>query len=280
MKLHDFFVTNAGQAGLVQMLTEYMLEAAFLCFFLMAVFCLASKDAVAPAHRVSATITALICLAAAVSYALIRTYYHATLETLVATDDPAEQHRIIYQAYINIGQYRYMDWTVTTPLLLVKNVLMLRVKVHQAPGALAALLTADVLMVLFGYIGEQQIGEDGSIQAGPHYLWGSISTLFYLIIPVVLYRIYRCFAHQAEPEERLAYRWLAYATVTTWGVYPLGYLVPTLFPRANLDWLHIAFSLADVYNKVGLGVVAYITAAKLLEKKVPEEQVMPARAVG
>ena len=280
MKLHEYFVTNSGQVGLVQILTEYTLEATFLCFLLMAVFCLASKDAVAPEHRVSATITALICLAAGVSYALIRTYYHATLETLVATDDPAEQHRIIYQAYVNIGQYRYMDWTVTTPLLLAKNVMMLRVKAHQAPGALAALLTADVLMVLCGYIGEQQIGDDGLLQAGPHYLWGGVSTLFYLVIPVVLYRVYRQFAHQAEPEERVAYRWLAYATVTTWGIYPLGYMVPTLFPRANLNWLHIAFSLTDVYNKVGLGVVAYMTAAKILEKKVPEDRVMPARSVG
>ena len=143
MKLHDFFVTNAGQVGLLQSLTEYTLEATFLCFLVMAVFCLASKDAVTPEHRASATITALICLAAGVSYALIRTYYHAMLETLVATDDPAAQHRLIYQAYINIGQYRYMDWTVTTPLLLVKNVIMLRVKPHQAPVMFAVLLAAS-----------------------------------------------------------------------------------------------------------------------------------------
>ncbi|MBE7157382.1 MAG: bacteriorhodopsin [Rhodospirillales bacterium] len=280
MKLHEYFVTNAGQAGWVQILTEYTLEVAFLCFLLMAVFCLASKDAVLPEHKVSATITALICLAAGVSYALIRTYYHAMLETLVATDDPAEQRRIIYQAYVNIGQYRYMDWTVTTPLLLVKNLMVLRVKPHQVPLALTALLTADVLMVLCGYIGEQQLGEDGAIQAAPHYLWGGISTLFYLVIPVMLYRVYRRFASHAEPEERTAYRWLAYATVTTWGVYPLGYMVPTLFPHANLNWLHIAFSVADVYNKVGLGVVAYLAAAKLLEKQVPANRIMPARSVG
>ncbi len=279
MKLHEFFVTNAGQAGLVQMLTEYTLEATILCFLVMTVFCLASKEAVHPAHRTSATITALICLAAGVSYALIRTYYHAALETFVATDDPAERHRLIYQAYVNIAQYRYMDWTVTTPLLLVKNVMMLRVKPHQAPGTLGILLAADVLMVLCGYIGEQQIGDDGLVQAGPHYLWGGVSTLFYLAIPVLLYRVYHRFAHQAEPEERLAYRWLAYATVTTWGVYPLGYMVPTLFPQANLNWVHIAFSVADVYNKVGLGVVAYLTAAKLMEKIVPEDRVMPARTV-
>ena len=41
MKLHDFFVTNAGQVGLLQILPEYTLEVTFLCFLVMAVFCLA-----------------------------------------------------------------------------------------------------------------------------------------------------------------------------------------------------------------------------------------------
>ena len=58
------------------------------------------------------------------------------------------------------------------------------------------------------------------------------------------------------------------------------YLVPALFPQSNLNWLRIAFSVADVYNKVGLGIVAYLTAARIMEKKVPDDQVMPARSVG
>ena len=73
---------------------------------------------------------------------------------------------------------------------------------------------------------------------------------------------------------------MAIATVTAWGVYPLGYMVPTLFPQANLNWLHIAFSLVDIYNKIGLGVVAYLASAKVMEKMVPKDRVMPARTVG
>ena len=280
MKLVEFFVTNAGQAGLIQILTEYTQEVAILCFFAMTIFCLCTNGAVHPEHRVSATVTALICFTAGVSYVLIRTYYHAMLEILVETDDPVQRHNLIYSAYINIGQYRYMDWTVTTPLLLIKNLMMLRVKPSKAPWAFGTLITADVLMVLCGYIGEQQIGANGVIEAGPHYLWGAVSTAFYLVIPVVQYRVYKEFAEEAEPEERRAYRWLALATVTAWGVYPLGYMVPTLFPGANLNLLHIAFSVADVYNKVGLGVVAYLAAAKVLEKEVPKDQVSQERTVG
>ena len=280
MHFQEFFVTHAGQVGLLAVLTEYILVVTIFSFFGMTLFSFATKGAVAPEHRTSSTLTAIICFVAGCSYLVIRTYYHAMLETLVKTSDPRERHDLLYASYLAIGQYRYMDWTVTTPLLLIKNVLQLRVKPRQVPGTLFLLVTADLLMVLFGYIGEQQIDVNGIMLAGPHYLWGFVSSVCYAVIPFLLYRVYQRFAQQAEPAERRAYRWMAVATVTTWGVYPLGYMVPTLFPQANLNWLHLAFSVADVYNKVGLGIVAYLAAAKVMEKMVSKEEVLPGRTVG
>ena len=280
MHFQEFFVTHAGQAGLSSVLTEYILVITFFSFFAMAVFSLATKGSVSPEHRTSSVLTAVICLVAGCSYVIIRTYYHAMLETLVKLPDAGARHDLLYTSYLAIGQYRYMDWTVTTPLLLVKNVMLLKGKPSQMPGTLTVLVAADLLMILTGYIGEQQIDANGVMLAGPHYLWGTISTVFYLVIPVILYRVYQQRASLAEPEERRAYRWLAWATVTTWGVYPLGYLVPALYPQADLNWVHVAFSVADVYNKVGLGIVAYLAAAKLMEKAVPKEEVQAGRTVG
>ncbi len=280
MKFSDLFVTHAGQAGLLPVLTEFFLIVTIFSFLGMTIFSLATKNEVAPAHRVSSVLTAIICALAGVSYLVIRSYYHAMLETLVQTGDARARHDLVFASYMAIGQYRYMDWAVTTPLLLLKNVLLLRVKPREVAGSLTVLLTADFLMILTGYIGEQQLGPDGGVLAGGHYFWGTISTLFYLVIPVVLYQVYRRFASRAEHEERLAYRLLAYATVTTWGIYPIGYLVPAMFPNADLNWVHIAFSIGDVVNKVGVGVIAYLAAAKVLEKVVPKSVVADARTVG
>ena len=280
MHFQEFFVTHAGQAGLSSVLTEYILVVTFFSFFGMTIFSLATKGSVSPEHRTSSVLTAIICFVAGCSYVVIRTYYHAMLETLVQTPDAGARHNLLYTSYLAIGQYRYMDWMVTTPLLLVKNVLLLKLKPSRVPGTLFVLVTADILMILTGYIGEQQIDANGAMIAGPHYFWGTLSTLFYLVIPVILYRVYQQHAVGAEHEERRAYRWLAWATVTTWGVYPLGYLVPALYPQADLNWVHIAFSVADVYNKVGLGIVAYLAAAKLMEKTVPKEEVQAGRTVG
>ena len=280
MHFQEFFVTTAGQVGLLAVFTEYILVITAFSFFGMTIFSLATKGSVAPEHRTSSVVTAVICFVAGCSYLVIRTYFHAMLETLAKTSDPADRHNLIYASYLAIGQFRYMDWTVTTPLLLLKNVLLLRVKPRQIPGTIFVLLTADLLMVVTGYIGEQQIDGNGVMIAGAHYVWGFISTIFYLVIPYILYRVYQKYAAASEPEERRAYRWLAVATVTTWGVYPLGYMVPTLFPGADLNWLHVAFSVGDVYNKVGLGIVAYLAAARIMDRMVSKSAVMPARTVG
>ncbi|MBE7157381.1 MAG: bacteriorhodopsin [Rhodospirillales bacterium] len=282
MHFQEFFVTTAGQVGLLAVFTEFILVVTAFSFFGMTLFSLASKGSVAPEHRTSSTLSAVICFVAGCSYLVIRTYYHAMLETLakLPLDDAKARHDLIYGAYFAIGQFRYMDWTVTTPLLLLKTVETLKIKPRQIPGLLTVLLLADVLMVVTGYIGEQQIGPDGVMRAGPHYTWGTISTVFYLVIPVILYKLYQTYAAGVEPEERRAYRWLAWATVTTWGVYPLGYMVPTLFPDSDMNWIHVAFSIGDVWNKVALGVVAYLAGTRVLEKVLPKEDVQAGRTVG
>ena len=280
MHFQEFFVTTAGQVGLLAVFTEFILIITIFSFLAMTVFSLATKESVAPAHRTSSVLTAVICLVAGCSYLVIRTYFHAMLETLAKTSDPAQRHALIYSSYLAIGQFRYMDWAVTTPLLLLKTVEMLKIKPRQIPGTLAVLLCADLLMVVTGYIGEQQIDSNGVMVASSHYFWGFISSVFYVIIPIILYRLYQTYAATVEHEERQAFRWLAFATISTWGVYPLGYMVPTLFPNADLNWLHVAFSVADVWNKVCLGIVAYLASARVLEKVLPKEEIMAGRTVG
>ena len=282
MHFQEFFVTTAGQVGLLAVFTEFILIVTVFSFLGMTVFSLATKGSVAPEHRTSSVLTAVICLVAGCSYLVIRTYFHAMLETLakIPATDGVARHNLIYASYLAIGQFRYMDWTVTTPLLLLKTVEMLKIKPRQIPGTLAVLLLADLLMVVTGYIGEQQIDTNGVMVSGPHYLWGFISTIFYAVIPVILYRLYQTYAATVEPEEARAYRWLAFATISTWGVYPLGYMVPVLFPNADLNWLHVAFSIGDVWNKVCLGIVAYLASARVLEKVLPKEEVLAGRTVG
>ena len=100
----------------------------------------------------------------------------------------------------------------------------------------------------------------------------------YIFIPIILMGYWKRFKDTVQPEEREAYKWLAIATVTTWGVYPIGYILTTI-SGFNLNYIHIAFSIADVINKVGAGAVVYLATKTVLEKRVPETATMDAHIV-
>ena len=47
-----------------------------------------------------------------------------------------------------------------------------------------------------------------------------------------------------------------------------------------MNWVHLAYTVADIVNKVGVGVVAYLAGVEELDRRVPKEAVQHARFVG
>ncbi len=279
MQFPQSFLPTAREVGLLPMVTEMFLMIAMFSFLAGFAFFVARGNSIHPAHRVSGTLSAVICLVAGVAYWFIRTYYHDMMHAVAITHDPVDKHRIVHDAFFAIGQYRYMDWAVTTPLLLLKMVLTLKVKPREILGWIVLLLGADFWMVIAGSIGDQQFNPaDGSLLIGRHLLWGTLSTLGYLVIPYILfYQLGPKYGGRADDESGHAFRVMALSTVTTWGVYPLGYLVPALFVHADMNWVHLAYTVADIVNKIGVAVVAYMAAAEELARRVPPEAVQSAR---
>lgn len=278
MHFSDSFLPTANTVGMSSMLAYYFIVFAAYAFLGNFIFAWFSKSSVAPEHRTSRYFTAIIALVAGISYALIAHFYHETLRQ-VSVSDAAHKKMLLRLSYNAIGQLRYIDWGITTPLLLLKMVTMLKIQPHQAKQAIFWLLFADLFMVITGFIGEQQLDANGDIIVSSKLIWGAISTMGYVLVPVILFRLWKRFAATAQPEERRAYKWMALSTVTTWGVYPIGYILTTI-PDFNCNYIHIAFSLADIINKVGIGAVAYLATKKLLDKRIPEESVMPGHIVG
>ena len=281
MQFPQTFVPTAHEVGLLGMTTELFITLGFFGFAGAAVFFLTTRNSIAPWHRSSASLSVVICFVACVSYGFIRFYYHDMLHQVALTQDPVARKGVIHDAFFAIGQYRYADWAVTTPLLLLKMVLILKVKPREIMGWIVLLLGADFWMIYAGSIGDQQFSpKDGSLLVRAHLLWGTLSTVGYLVIPYVLFvRLGPRYGGRADDESGHAFRLMALSTVTTWGVYPLGYLVPVIFPHADMNWVHLAYTAADAVNKVGVGVVAYLAGAQELERRVPQESVQHARMV-
>ena len=278
MTFGDSFVPTAGEVGILPILTYFFMAAAAYSFLGNLIFSLATRGSVAPEHRISRVYGAIIAAVAGVSYLLITHFYHEMLHGLSALRSPEERAALLRHSYQAIGQFRYIDWAITTPLLLLKAVSMLRIKFKEASKAITLLLLADFFMVLTGYIGEQQLTPAGEIMAGSKLLWGAISTVGYLVVVFVLYGLYKRFASKGNDLERWGFRVIGYSTVTTWGVYPLGYMLT--LTNIDLNYVHLAFSIADIINKVGVAIVAYIVAKDLLDERLDEKKVLDGYTVG
>ncbi len=266
------FVPTAGEVGLLPMLTYFFMTLACYCFLGNVFFCLLTNQSVAPEHRISRAYGGVIALVAGVSYLLITRFYHGMLHDLSQLSSPEARAALIRHSYQAIGQYRYMDWAVTTPLLLLKASSMLRIRYREAATAITVMLLADFFMVLAGYIGEQQLTAAGEIITSGKLLWGAISTVGYVVAVVALYGLYKRFAARGNDTERWGFRFIGLTTVTTWGVYPLGYLLT--MTSIDLSYVHIAFSIFDIFNKVGIAVVAYLVGKRLLDERLDEQKVL------
>ncbi|MBT2558060.1 bacteriorhodopsin [Hymenobacter sp. ISL-91] len=278
MQLSDLFVPTAARIDMVSMLTYFFLLASMYAFLGNFLFSVISNGLTVPEHRLTRTMGAVVAGIAALSYYFIQNYYQHMLTDLARLGTAAEQQELIRTSYNAIGQYRYISWSITTPIMLLTMVLLLRVDPAKAKGSLAALLLADFLMILTGYIGEQQLDANGHIVAGPKLFWGAISTAAYLVVPFVLWRLWNRFKGQITVVERRAFKLGALSTVTTWGVYPVGYVLSTM--AINMNWIHISFSIADVINKVGLSVAVYLVGKTMLDERVPKDATQSAYTIG
>ncbi len=280
MNFGGIYIPTAAGVGILNMIAWYSMVVAMFAFFGGFVFFLSSQGRVVPEHRVSMVIHAIICGVAGLSYYLIQDNYRHFLQAVDQQNAVAGgigTNNLINAGYVATGQFRYFDWSITTPLLLLGSVLILRLRIRDVIWPVIGLIVADLFMIFTGYIGDNAITATGNILGGTRQFWGWISTIGYIFIPIILFTAFRKYQKAAHAEENRAFMTMAYATVTTWGVYPVGYVLLVWVSGYNATWNQIFFSVFDVINKVGVGVVAYWAAASVVERLNPSRDNPAAR---
>lgn len=154
--------------------------------------------------------------------------------------------------------YRYMDWIITVPLLLVELVAVLGLAKEVSRPLLFKLAVAAFLMIALGYPGETQAS------LGLRTLWGTLSTIPFVYILFVLWKqLGESLDHQPEDVKPLV-RGARLLTLASWGFYPLAYMIPLLGSSIPYEGkqvgLQVGYTLADIIAKVGLGVFIYFIA--------------------
>ena len=155
---------------------------------------------------------------------------------------------------------RYIDWLITTPLLLVEFALIVAIAGALKKGLLTKLIVADLIMIVFGYLGE--IGEPGS---ATNYLFFIVSSLAWLYIVYVVYTLK--LNDDAPAHVKRAVSIMKWFVIAGWAIYPIGTATQEFIELGAGDAAlaigiaAIIYVIADVLNKVGFGIIA-VRAAK------------------
>ena len=151
--------------------------------------------------------------------------------------------------------YRYIDWLLTVPLLLVEAVAVLALARAQSASLIARLSIAAVAMIVLGYPGEIAAFED----TGTRFLWGTLSSIPFVYILWVLWGELGRALESQPPEVRVLVRNLRLLLLLTWGVYPIAYMAPFfgLTGAGAVVAIQLGYTIADVAAKPGFGLLIY-----------------------
>ena len=208
----------------------YMAMAAAAVFFFV------ERGSVDPKWKMSLLVSGLITGIAAVHYFYMRDYYLAT------GDNPTF--------------FRYVDWTLTVPLMCVEFYLL-----TKAAGATRSLLwkliIASTWMLVCGYIGEAF--SDGT--TGHSVQWGVLSTLGYIYIlhAVWLGEVAQLADASKSDVVKRGVRTLAWFVLVGWAIYPIGYVLG-MGEAPDMANSNLIYNLADFINKIAFGLAIYVAA--------------------
>ncbi|MBC8161396.1 MAG: bacteriorhodopsin [Roseiflexaceae bacterium] len=212
------------------------------------VFFLLARNTVAYKYQRVMVIAAIIVGIATYHYVRMFSSWSAAFVNSGGTYTPTNE--IFNEAY------RYADWLLTVPLLLVELVAVLSITGERRKGVIIRLVVAAVLMIVLGYPGEV------TLDVGTRLLWGTLSTIPFIYIVYVLWRDLGVVMARESPEVRVLLRNLRLLLLASWGVYPIAYLLPLLNidPAMALVGRQVGYSIADVVAKPAYGLLIYAIA--------------------
>ena len=151
--------------------------------------------------------------------------------------------------------YRYVDWLLTVPLLLVELVAVMQLRRQDSQGMLAKLGIAAFLMILLGYPGE--VATDSSTRI----IWGLLSSVPFCYILYVLWVKLGKEMVTETGEVQILVRNTRLLLLATWGFYPITYMLPLFGIGSEATvYVQVGYAVADILAKAGYGIMIYAIA--------------------
>lgn len=150
--------------------------------------------------------------------------------------------------------FRYVDWLLTVPLQIIEFFLILSAIAVVKASLFWRLLTASVIMLVAGYLGEV---EQGGL-LWPMFLIG-MAAWIYIIYEIFMGEASKINADAGTVASKKAFHALRLIVTVGWSIYPLGYFLGYT-GGASPDALNLIYNLADFVNKIAFGVVIWAAA--------------------
>lgn len=154
--------------------------------------------------------------------------------------------------------YRYADWLITVPLLVIELLIVLGVTRERRKKLMASLVPATVLMIGLGYPGE--VASDN----GTKWLFWILAMLPFFYILYVLNSELKAAGARETGEVSKSIKAATVVLIATWMVYPIAYLFPVIFEPTHEGAetaRQIGYTLADITAK-GLYGLMILNIAK------------------
>lgn len=152
---------------------------------------------------------------------------------------------------VNEG-YRYADWLITVPLLVIELLIVLGVSSERRKKLMTTLVPATVLMIGLGYPGETASSD------GTKWIFWILAMLPFIYILFTLSGELKASGTRETGAVAASIKNATVILLVTWLVYPIGYLFPVIFDASNEGAetaRQLAYTVADITSKVLYGLM-------------------------
>jgi len=201
------------------------------------VFFFLERDRVSAKWKTSLTVSGLVTLVAAVHYFYMREVWVASGSTPTV--------------------FRYIDWLITVPLLMVEFYLILSAIAKVPVGIFWRLMIGTLVMLVGGYLGEA-----GYMAVWPAFIIGMVGWA-YILYEIFMGQASEINAKSSPPAVQSAFNTMRWIVTIGWAIYPLGYFFGYLTgssPADSANALNVIYNLADVLNKIAFGLIIWTVA--------------------
>jgi len=248
MSFENLFSYTATQYEIV--LSVFTLTAAVFAACL--VYSLATAKSISPRYRLTSYLTGVVMVSAFLELGLLALRWSGAF----SWDGSAYA---LSDGLFSNG-FRYMNWSIDVPVLLTQLLIVGGITGAAFKKRWAAFVIAGLAMIWTGYVGQFDEVEGGA----QFWIWGGISTVFYIWLLKVAFDTVRDARAKASPGVAKMFNGVWYLFLVSWSIYPLAYLMPQIWDDANgVVARNLIYSFADISSKAVYGVLLALIAQKL-----------------